>query len=303
MSPPPYGPVSRNSSRVPWIKLQSNYWLDDALADAGQVAELIFIRSLCMAKFVDSNGELSRRHLDQIRAGIRGFDAGCEQLLAQNLWLPASNSNQSARPGAISIRNWHKYQLLTVDEPVSHNSSTSADGPTPSKSVKLSRNRVEKTRGEEEEGRAASQPDRPSSSAAAAPPRADAGAQPQQNQDQSQLRRGPGRRPFIEGDEDQRSWRDLAPAAESTGVSSTGQQRLAEMRAELAKRQETNPYSRRRPVQMVPKGWRATEPPIQAEVISTGEDDDPNPPEQLGYLMSRMLPPPPDFPEWEAVNE
>ena len=54
---------------------------------------------------------------------------------------------------------------------------------------------------------------------------------------------------------------------------------------------------------MVPKGWRPTEPPIRAEVISVGDEEDDNPPQQLGYLMSQILPPPPDYPQWEAGGE
>lgn len=93
----------------PFVQLQANTYLDDAVRAVGPMGELLFYRSLQIAKFINKDGRVSQAQLQDISRGIYGFTRTCQRLLDEKLWISVPDL-----PG-IYIRQWAKYNELTID--------------------------------------------------------------------------------------------------------------------------------------------------------------------------------------------
>lgn len=96
--------MARRGSYVP---LQDNYQHDAAIiaarADAGNSAELAYIRSLTEAKRADNDGVLMWNQCAHVKQGIRRWnDVKCA-LIRHQLWLPLADGM------GIQVRSWLKH--------------------------------------------------------------------------------------------------------------------------------------------------------------------------------------------------
>ena len=88
-----------------WFRIDAVYYLDDAILEAGEEAEVLFVRSLGLSKLMMSDGFLTRRQL--LTLGLENLDLRIESLVEHNLW--------TAEEGGWQIRSWLKW-----NQPASH---------------------------------------------------------------------------------------------------------------------------------------------------------------------------------------
>lgn len=68
-----------------WVKLDANFFDDDAIMEVDPLAQLIYIRMLCLAKRTETDGFVSYRHLDKECADITDLGRYLEQLVVVRL--------------------------------------------------------------------------------------------------------------------------------------------------------------------------------------------------------------------------
>lgn len=93
----------------PFVQLQANTYMDDAIRRVGPYGELLFLRSLQLAKIINKDGRISNAQLRDISRGIYGFDRTCSRLLAETLWT------DEPQVDGILITQWAKYNETTPD--------------------------------------------------------------------------------------------------------------------------------------------------------------------------------------------
>ena len=99
----PVNQVRRNGSYAP---LSAHYYKDDGLIEAGEKAELLFVRGLAFCAEVLSDGFISDAQLTRfVGAGLAGARARAERLLQVGLWERDDDA------GGYRIRSWAKWNL------------------------------------------------------------------------------------------------------------------------------------------------------------------------------------------------
>ena len=72
-----------------YVKLDATYYMDDKIVDVGEAAEILYIRTLCLAKNLLTDGLLS---LAQIRfIGLDRVEERIDALVNSGLWTPVEN--------------------------------------------------------------------------------------------------------------------------------------------------------------------------------------------------------------------
>lgn len=95
--------VRRNGSYAP---LSAHYYKDDALALAGEQAELLFVRGLAFCAEVLSDGFISDVQLTRfVGAGLRGVTKRAERLSEVGLW------DRDEEAGGWQVCSWGKWNL------------------------------------------------------------------------------------------------------------------------------------------------------------------------------------------------
>ncbi len=83
--------------------MKADYQRDEAIREVGATGELIYLRSLAVAKMLGRDGILFNDELGYVRRACRRFSFVREQLTEANLWenLPSGEG--------VRIRSWDKY--------------------------------------------------------------------------------------------------------------------------------------------------------------------------------------------------
>jgi hypothetical protein len=103
----PNNQIRRNGSYAP---LSAHYYKDDAIAQAGEKAELLYVRGLAFCADVLSDGFISDLQLTRfVGAGLPGLPARSNALIAAGLW------ERDDGRGGYWVRSWAKWNLSRSD--------------------------------------------------------------------------------------------------------------------------------------------------------------------------------------------
>jgi len=104
-------PFMRIRGRGQYAPLSAQYFLDEAIGDAGEAAELLYLRGLAFCAGSRSDGWMSARHVERfLGAGLGDLDERIKELLRVGLW----QADESER-GGYSIRSWVKWNRTTEE--------------------------------------------------------------------------------------------------------------------------------------------------------------------------------------------
>src|SRR3990167_8208216 len=82
-----------------WVRLDASYYHDDAILEAGEPAEVLYLRALGLAKLTLTDGLLTRRQL--LTLGLEDLDARIASLVDVGLWISVDRGWQ--------IRSWLRW--------------------------------------------------------------------------------------------------------------------------------------------------------------------------------------------------
>lgn len=103
----PVNKIRRNGSYAP---LSAHYYKDDAIAEAGEKAELLFVRGLAFSADVLKDGFISDIQLSRfVGVGMRDVQARARKLVEKGLW-----SRDDERCGYV-VNAWEKWNQ-SLDE-------------------------------------------------------------------------------------------------------------------------------------------------------------------------------------------
>lgn len=101
--------IKRNGSYAP---LSAHYYKDDAVAEAGPMAELLYIRGLAFCADVLSDGFISDVQLARfVGVGIPSPKKHAERLVLVGLWEKAEDSLFGQEGSGYVVRAWGKWNL------------------------------------------------------------------------------------------------------------------------------------------------------------------------------------------------
>lgn len=103
----PNNRVRRNGSYAP---LSAHYYKDDAVAVAGEKAEVLYVRGLAFCADVLSDGFISDLQLIRfVGAGLGNVRGRAQALVAAGLWV------RDDERGGYWIRSWEKWNLSKAE--------------------------------------------------------------------------------------------------------------------------------------------------------------------------------------------
>ena len=82
-----------------YVKLDTIYYQDDRMLQVGEAAELLYVRSLCLAKTLLTDGSLTKQQVQF--CGLSDIEERAEALVKSGLWTPIS--------GGWQITSWLKH--------------------------------------------------------------------------------------------------------------------------------------------------------------------------------------------------
>lgn len=98
----PVNKIRRNGSYAP---LSAHYYKDDAMAEAGEKAELLYVRGLAFCADVLSDGVITVSQLTRfVGAGMRDAKARAETLVNCGLWSKTPDGNYAV----VSWLKWNR---------------------------------------------------------------------------------------------------------------------------------------------------------------------------------------------------
>ncbi len=101
-------PVNKVRGRGSYAPLSAHAYKDDALAEAGEAAELLFYRGLSFAADVINDGFISDSQLSRlVGQGMRGLNQRANRLVDVGLW--------TRETGGYRIRSWLKWNRSLSD--------------------------------------------------------------------------------------------------------------------------------------------------------------------------------------------
>ncbi len=101
----PVNVVRRNGSYAP---LSAHYYKDDAMALAGEKAELLYVRGLAFCADVLSDGLITETQLERfVGVGMKDARGRAERLCEVGLW--------SSDPQGYRVANWLKWNRSTKE--------------------------------------------------------------------------------------------------------------------------------------------------------------------------------------------
>lgn len=105
----PVNQVKRNGSYAP---LSAHYYKDDAIADAGPMAELLYVRGLAFCADVLQDGYISETQLMRfVGVGIPAPKKHAERLLLVGLWEKAERDGSTG----YEVVSWAKWNLTKAE--------------------------------------------------------------------------------------------------------------------------------------------------------------------------------------------
>lgn len=103
----PVNKIRRNGSYAP---LSAHYYKDDALAEAGERAELLYVRGLAFCADVLSDGFISDSQLARfVGVGMTDPKRRAERLIAVGKWRRDDDA------GGYWVVSWHKWNLTKAE--------------------------------------------------------------------------------------------------------------------------------------------------------------------------------------------
>lgn len=103
----PVNQVKRNGSYAP---LSAHYYKDDAIAAAGEKAELLYVRGLAFCADILSDGLITESQLTRfVGVGMRDAKQRAEALVRVGLWEPAESGLWDTEPGGYRVVRWLKW--------------------------------------------------------------------------------------------------------------------------------------------------------------------------------------------------
>lgn len=109
----PVNQIKRNGSYAP---LSAHYYKDDRIAQAGERAELLYLRGLAFCADVISDGFISdlqlRRH---VAVGLTGVNQRVERLVSLGLWQRAEGDLFGSSGCGYHVTAWHKWNLTKAE--------------------------------------------------------------------------------------------------------------------------------------------------------------------------------------------
>lgn len=99
--------MARQKSKGAYAPLAAQYYLDDAILEAGHEAELLYVRCLSFLASVPTDGFLTERQISVVGVGLRNVPRRVESLLSVGL-LEAS-------PGGFVARSWLKWNRSAAE--------------------------------------------------------------------------------------------------------------------------------------------------------------------------------------------
>lgn len=95
--------IRRNGSFTP---LSAQYYKDDAIAEAGERAELLYVRGLAFGAEILQDGYISHTQLERFPGvGMKDAQKRAIALCEVDLWIPDDR-------GGYTIRSWSKWNQL-----------------------------------------------------------------------------------------------------------------------------------------------------------------------------------------------
>lgn len=92
-----------------YAKLLANYASDDAIIEAGEAAELLFVRGLAFLATADSDGYITHAQVSRyVGAGMRDAAKRAQRLATVGVWQPVD--------GGYMVRSWNKIHETAADK-------------------------------------------------------------------------------------------------------------------------------------------------------------------------------------------
>lgn len=105
--------IKRNGSYAP---LSAHYYKDDAIADAGPMAELLYVRGLAFCADVLSDGFISETQLARfVGVGIPAVKKHAERLVLVGLWEKAEPGLFGGEGCGYIVAAWAKWNLTRAE--------------------------------------------------------------------------------------------------------------------------------------------------------------------------------------------
>ena len=114
--------VRRNGSYAP---LSAHYYKDDALAEAGEAAELLFVRGLAFSADILKDGFISDVQLSRfVGVGMPDVHDRADRLVEVGLW------KRDKRRGGFHVKSWAKWNasLSEIKSKQAADAARKADG-------------------------------------------------------------------------------------------------------------------------------------------------------------------------------
>lgn len=100
--------MARPKSLGSYVPLSASYYLDDALMEAGEKAELLYVRGLAFCANADSDGFISYRQVTSVvGVGMRDTSARAARLVEVGVW--------EAVDGGYVVRSWLKWNRSAAE--------------------------------------------------------------------------------------------------------------------------------------------------------------------------------------------
>jgi len=78
----------RGADKRLYVPLDASYYHDSRIIAAGEAAEVLWVRALCLGVKASRRGILTRRHL--LTMGLEHLDARIAALVTVGLWIPVT---------------------------------------------------------------------------------------------------------------------------------------------------------------------------------------------------------------------
>lgn len=100
--------MARPKSLGSYVPLSATYYLDDALMEAGEKAELLYVRGLAFCANADSDGFISERQVSSVvGVGMRDAGARAGRLVDVGVWEKVD--------GGYVVRSWLKWNRSAAE--------------------------------------------------------------------------------------------------------------------------------------------------------------------------------------------
>lgn len=109
----PVNQIKRNGSYAP---LSAHYYKDDAIAAAGPMAELLYVRGLAFCADVLSDGFISDVQLSRfVGVGVPSFRKHAQRLITAGLWERTEGGLFGDEGCGYRVLSWSKWNLTKAE--------------------------------------------------------------------------------------------------------------------------------------------------------------------------------------------